>query len=95
MRNRSTASETHRYLHLPNEIREEFKYKQGNDRYKIKFNKMKVTIWSQMTVDEWKAFLSDYVNIIDEARVNKEKITKKLNDIVLDEKEYTSKKALN
>ena len=94
-RNRQPKSQTHLYLHLPrtkqNKGKVPLKYEHGNNRYKSKFNKMRAIAWTSTTVDKWKDVLIKYGKVIDETKNGEDDEQKEL---VLDGKEYTSKKAL-
>ena len=94
-RNRQPKSQTHLYLHLPSSSKSKvpLKYEHGNNRYKSKFNKMRAIAWSHTTVDKWKDVLIKYGNIIDETKKEDEE-TKEEKELIIDGKEYTTKKAL-
>lgn len=87
-RNRQPLSECHLFLHLVDNGKKPLTYDHGNNRYKSKYNKMRSIAWTHTSVDKWKDALVNYGTIIDETKPNE------VNQIMLDGKEYTSKKAL-
>ena len=54
---------------------------------------MRAIAWSHTTVDKWKDVLIKYGNIIDETKKEDEE-TKEEKELIIDGKEYTTKKAL-
>ena len=98
-RNRQPKSQTHLYLHLSSKQNKvPLKYEHGNNRYKSKFNKMRAITWNHTSVDKWKDVLIKYGKVIDETKKEEAQSAKgeaqEEKELVIDGKEYTTKKAL-